>query len=179
MKRKALILFYSMFVCLGMTCQGQEVGPYYVNLPEYQVDPCLVKFLAAVSASNRPYYDAGKYFYSLTFREAKGYRYMHIRVEKWLEARDTDYVGILKIDSVSFLCRGDFKKDPIFKVLPLQEVKVRLQRDKKDPDNYIYNNEPSLQGSYNECQGIPIHLEVYTKGRIPALERKIHPLKSK
>src|SRR5882757_5463560 len=101
MKRKALILFYSMFVCLGMACQGQEAGLYYVNLPEYHVDPCLAKFLAAVSASNRPYYNADKYFYSLTFREAKGYRYMHIRAEKWLEARDTDYVGILKIDSVS------------------------------------------------------------------------------
>ncbi len=101
------------------------------------------------------------------------------RVEKWLAARDTDYVGILKIDSVSFLCRGDFKQDPIFKVLSLQEVKVTLQRDKYDAGNYSYNNEPSLQGSYDECLGIPIHLEVYTKGRIPALERKVHTLKNK
>jgi hypothetical protein len=179
MRKEALILIYSMFIGLNMTCQGQETGPHYLNLPEYQVDPCLSNFLAEISASNKRYYDAEKYFYSLTFREAKGYRYMYIRVEKWLEARDTDYVGILKMDSVSFLCRGDLKKDPIFKALALQEVKVKLQQDKTAPDNYTYNNEPSLQGSYDECQGIPIHLEVYTKGRILALERKVHPLKGK
>ena len=168
-----------MFVCLSMTCQGQEGSPYYLSLPEYQVDPCLSKFLAGISASNRQYYDADKYFYSLTFREAKGYRYMYIRVEKWLEARDTDYVGILKMDGVSFLCRGDIRKASIFKISGLQEVKVKLQRDKSDPDNYVYNTEPSLQGYYTECQGIPIQLEVYTKGKIPALERKVHPLKGK
>lgn len=179
MKKKVLILFYCMFTCLCMTCQGQKDSLYNVNLPEYQVDPCLAKFLAAVTASNRSYYGADKYFYSLTFREAKESRYMHIRAEKWLEARDTDYVGILKIDSVSFLCRGDIKKDPIFKVLPLQEVKVSLQRDKNDPNDYVYFHEPSLQGIYNECQGMPIYLEVYTKGRIPTLERKVHPLKNK
>jgi hypothetical protein len=179
MKRKVLICFYCIFICLGMTCQGQKDSLHYVNLAEYEVDHCLAKFLAVISASNRQYYDAEKYFYSLTFREAKGYRYMNIRAEKWLEARDTDYVGILKVDSVSFICRGDINKDPIFKKLPLKETKVRLQRDKNDPNDYIYFHEPSLQGVYNECQGMPVYLEIYTKGKIPALERKVHPLKNK
>jgi len=174
MKTKTVILLSSLLIYLNINCKGQEYDSSYLKLPEYQVDSCLSELLATVAQSNKQYY-SDKYFYSLTFKEGKKTRYMSITPGMWSEARYVDYGGILKINNITFLFRGDFQQDSIFKRTNLPQIEVKLRKEKGDSDKGAFFIEPSLQGVYYECKGMPIYMEVYTKGKIPNFEMKVHP----
>lgn len=178
MKIKKAILLSSLLIYITINCQAQEYDSSYLKLPGYQVDSCLFGLLATVAQSNKQYYNTDVYFYSLTFKEGTKSRYINITPEKWAEARYLDYGGILKIHNTSFLFRGDFEHDLIFKHSSLADATVNLKREKGDLDKGAAFLEPALQGEYYECSGMPIYIEVYTKGKIPGFDMKVRASKS-
>ncbi|HEY4194810.1 MAG TPA: hypothetical protein VGM63_04700 [Mucilaginibacter sp.] len=177
MEIRSIILLSSLFVHLNNNCKGQEYDSSYLKLPEYQVNSCLSELFATVAASNKQYYSIDKYFYSLTFKEGKKTRYLSITPARWADTRFLDYIGILKIENVTFLLRGEFQQDSIFKLSKASMIQVKLRKEKGDPDKDTFFNEPSLQGGFYECKGNPIYIEVYTKGKIPNFQMKMRPSK--
>lgn len=175
---KIVIILSSLLINLSINCKGQEYDSINLKLPGYQVDSCLSQLLATVAQSNKQYYSTDQYFYSLTLKEGKRSEYISITPDMWSEARHLDYTGILKISNVTFLFRGDFQHNSIFKRSPLPQTEVKLRQEKSGSDKEAFFIEPSLQGAYYECKGKPIYIEVYTKGKILNFEMKVRPSKS-
>ena len=146
------------------------------KLPIYHASPCIENLLRQVVKANRGYYDPKKYFYSLSFKREGDKRFLVIESGKYKSSRVFDYVGVIKIYSSIFLCRGDIATDTLFKSNSDAFLSVYLG-DKKDADDFDYGVEPSLSGSYQECNGIKISLEIYTRATLPGY--KIEEPKSK
>lgn len=141
------------------------------RLPLYHASPCIEDLLKQVTNANRRYYDPQEYFYSLSFKKDARKRYLVIETGKYKSSRVFDYVGVIKVDKSIFLCRGDIAADTLFKPDNNARLNVYLAA-KKDTDDFDYGIEPSLRGSYQECNGIKISLEVYTRAPLPGYKMK-------
>jgi hypothetical protein len=155
-----------------MKCNGQVSDTVLLKIPEYNVDPCISKLFVSVVKSNVQHYDAGTFFYSVTFKHAGKALYMNISTEKWTAAPYLDYDGILKFRQFSFLLRGDLDQDSIFKKINSVPLKILLRKEGADSSSRFFP-EPSLQGTYYICKPMPINLEIYTKGSIKDFDMKI------
>ena len=175
MKSRKIILVFHLLIFQTIGCQGQDNDSTRLDkkLSEYQINPCLSILLTSVADANRKYYNADTFFYALTFKRGKNQKYLSISTDRWHDAKLLDYDGMIKVKNISFLCRGDFKEDSLFKRLDSSALRVQLQKAKDITDAIPFFIEPSLQGTYFDCQGMPIYIEVYTKGKIPAFEMKV------
>ena len=142
------------------------------KLPIYRASPCIENLLRQVVKANRGYYDPKKYFYSLSFKREGDKRFLVIESGKYKSSRVFDYVGVIKIYSSIFLCRGDIATDTLFKSNNDAFVSIYLG-GKKDTDDFDYGVEPSLKGSYQECNGIKISLEIYTRATLPGYKMEV------
>ena len=140
--------------------------PILMKIPIYHASPCIENLLREAAKANRRYYDPNIYFYSLSFRKERNHRYLLIEPGRYKSSIAFDYVDVLKISSSIFLCRGDIAADTLFKSTDDAFLNVSLIK-RKNSDDFDYGMEPSLRGSYNECSGIKISLEVYTRAIIP------------
>jgi hypothetical protein len=142
------------------------------DLPILVSDPCIENLLAAVIKSNSKYYNPGKSFYGLIFNNRKKYRYLEIFNDQWHDAKDTSYVAVIKLKKVMFLCSGDIKGNQLFHRITSSNIRVKLSITKK-PSHIFTPNDPSLQGTFNTCIGLPIYIEVYTKNPIPGYKMHV------
>jgi len=175
MRVKKIILLGSLVAFMNIKCWSQEFDSGFINLPVYELSPCLLGLLTAVTESNKDNYNKDEFFYSLIFEEGKKYRYINIMPERWLASSYADYAGALKINGMVFLFRGKLDRDSIFKKNLLDQIRVKLQHTKDDISNNSFFNEPSLQGVYHECSGMPIYVEIYTKSKIKDFDMKVFP----
>lgn len=136
------------------------------RLPLYHASSCIEDLLKQVTKANRRYYDPKEYFYSLSFKKDARKRYLIIETGKHKSRGVLDYIGVIKVDKSIFLCRGDIAADTLFKPDNDAFLNVYLAA-KKDTINFDYGIEPSLRGSYQECNGIKISLEIYTRAPLP------------
>jgi hypothetical protein len=173
MKSKVIVLLGSLLIVSTTISNAQHSDTSNIKLPIFQVDACLYNLLKTVSESNIKYYKADEFFYSVIFKEGKEYRYLNIVPEKWADSRYMDYAGIMKFNKVSFLFRGDIEKDSIFKRTALPGLEVPLKKSTVDPESNVFYQEPSLHGIYHICTGMPIYMEIYTKGEIGDYKMKI------
>jgi hypothetical protein len=146
------------------------------RLPLYHASSCIEDLLKQVTKANRRYYDPKEYFYSLSFKKDARKRYLVIETGKYKSSRVFDYVGVIKVNKSIFLCRGDIAADTLFKPDNDALLNVYLAA-KKDTGDFDYGIEPSLRGSYQECNGIKISLEIYTRASLPGY--KMEELKTK
>lgn len=158
---------------VSMNTYSNDSNYFDKRLPEYQVSPCLFNLLTSIEKSNTKFYSPTKFFYSLTFNKGNNQKYLNVTPEEWSNAKSMDYTGILKIKNVTFLFRGDFENDSLFKRKSLNRIRVKLQQSKDSTDIVPFFTEPSLDGAFYECKGLPIYVEVYTRGKVPGYERKV------
>ncbi|HET7116644.1 MAG TPA: hypothetical protein VFI29_09145 [Hanamia sp.] len=183
MEIKNVIVLVCFGALLSLSCNGQKQSTnistdssncFDKKLPEYQISSCISNLLESVVKSNSQFYDQKKYFYSLTLKKGDNQKYLNITPEEWHSATNMDYTGILKVRGVTFLCRGDFDKDSLFKKESSTFVRVKLKQSKDSADMLPFFTEPSLDGVFSDCKGLPIYVEVYTKGKILGFEKKLH-----
>lgn len=137
------------------------------DLPILVADPCIGDLLEAVAKSNSKYYRWGKSFYGLHFNNRKGYRYLEVFTDEWHDAKETGYVAIIKVKNAVFLCGGDIEGNPLFHKTTSRNEQVKLSAARKS-SRIPMLIEPSLQGTFNSCEGLPIYVEVYTANPISA-----------
>ena len=130
-------------------------------LPIIKADLCLETLLEAVVKSNQKYYDPGKSFYGLNFNNRGQYKYLEIFMGSRQAAKTTNYIAIIKLKNVLFLCNVDFNNEPLFHKTTLGNMKIKLTIVKKSIEDMALI-EPSLQGTMSICKGLPIYIEVYT-----------------
>jgi hypothetical protein len=155
---------------------SRDTGIIKKRLPVYHASSCIEDLLKQVTKANRRYYDPKEYFYSLSFKKDARKRYLVIETSKYKSSRVVDYVGVIKVNKSIFLCRGDIAADTLFKPDNDARLNVYLAA-KKDTSDFDYGVEPSLRGSYQECNGIKISLEIYTRAPLPGY--KMEELKTK
>jgi hypothetical protein len=131
------------------------------DLPILSADDCIGNLLTAVAKSNSKHYNPGKSFYGLILNNQKKYRYLEIFTDQWHDAKDTSYVAVIKLNNAVFLCSGDIQGNPLFHRISSGNTRIRLSIAKKS-SNIPMPIEPSLQGTFSSCKGLPIYVEVYT-----------------
>lgn len=178
MRIKKRILLCSLFIYLSINCRSQPCDSGVIKLPIYKISPCLFGLLTEVAESNKANYNGDQLFYSVILGEGKKYKYINIKPERWVESRYLDYKGVLEINSMFFLFRGNLD-DTIFKKSSLPTVNVRLRQANDSLDTNSFFVEPSLRGVYHECKGMPIYMEIYTKSKIKNFDMKVHAPSSK
>jgi hypothetical protein len=150
----------------GITTDVAKDTTILMKIPVYHASPCIENLLRQVAKANRRNYDPKTYFNSLLFKKEGDKRYLVIELGRYKSSRVFDYVGVLRIYSSIFLCRGDIRADTLFRSNNDAFLNVSLVK-RKNSDDFDYGKEPSLRGSYQECSGIRISLEVYTRATIP------------
>jgi hypothetical protein len=143
------------------------------TLPIYQADDCLLGILKSIDFANKKNYNSDLYYYSLTFKKEKKYRYLVISAEKWEESKSLDFCGVLLVNNASFLLRGDINQDKVFKKTGSIKTGINLKLDKDSASFIPFVIEPVLQGTYFKCKGLPIYIEVYVQDQIPNFEMKL------
>ena len=174
------ILIVFAFNCNGQvsdSIKSNHVKATYVTsfdqrLPEYQVDACLYKLLLAVVRSNTQYYKPDKFFYSLIIKKRKKYQDLFIMPELWKKAKRLDYVGVVKVANISFLCHGGFENDLLFH-RKKEKIRIDLALTKDSSDLASFIQDPSLQGEFPFCNGHFMYVEIYTEGRISGYNSKV------
>jgi hypothetical protein len=151
-----------------MTINKFGVDTEIVNkqLPIYHAIPCVDNLLKQVVKANHKYYDAKKYFYSLSLKKEGEKRYLVIEAVQYKSSPVMDYVGAIKVSGAIFLCRGDISIDALLKLNGNNFLNVSL-KSAKNADVFNYGMEPTLRGVYQECDKININLEIYTRGTLP------------
>ncbi|RFS25105.1 hypothetical protein DVR12_07940 [Chitinophaga silvatica] len=141
------------------------------RLIEYQVDKCVYDLLLSIVLSNNQFYSPSKYYYSFEFHIDKERRELYIAPEMWNNARTLAYNGVICIKGNMFLCKGNYAEDPLFKKTK-NTINVTLKLSKNEVGLLQNFNEPSLEGTMNICEGIPLDISVYTKGKISGYSTK-------
>jgi len=131
------------------------------DLPIVVADTCIENLLAAVAKSNSAFYNHSKSFFGVYLNNRKNYTYLEIFVDEWKDANYTTYAAAIKLKNTVFLCCGDIKDNPLFHKTNLGIMPVNLCVAKKSSRLHI-PSEPSLQGTFRSCKGLPIYVEVYT-----------------
>ena len=140
---------------------GIDTGIVEKQQPLYLALPCVDNLLKLIGKANHKFYDAKKYFYSLSFKKEGERRYLVIEAVQYKSSTAMDYVGAIKVPDAIFLCRGDISTDTLFKLKDNAYLNVSL-KSAKDSDAYNYGMEHTLSGLY-QCDKIFIHLEIYTR----------------
>ena len=169
-----LLILFCFFLNIYSNCQEESATDsnfivFQSYLPEYKIDTCLVDLLIEIEASGSLHkvYPPHQFFYDLTFNIKEKIREISITPSRWQKATSLDYSGIIIINKMSFLCRGDFQLDTLFKKTG-DTINVKLKKPKiYQYDNFdllidIYIRSPSLKGRYEICGGLPINMYVYT-----------------
>jgi hypothetical protein len=141
------------------------------KVSEYSADSCLLKLLRDVVYADRQTYLQGGRYYSLSFVPRKKTRFLLVTLERWNSAPYLDYTGVLRVDSGIFLLREGFNRDSIFSLIGNSAFYIKLAR-MDSVENTVLTIEPSLQGGFMSCQGLPINLEIYIPERIPGYDSK-------
>lgn len=181
---KKIIISWILIV-FAFNCNGQVsdsiksnhakstyVTSFDQRLPEYQVDACLYKLLLSVVRSNTQYYKPDKFFYSLIIKKREKYQDLFIMPELWKKAKRLDYVGVVRVTNMSFLCHGDFANDLLFH-RKKGKIKIGLTLTKDSSDSASFIQDPSLQGEFPLCKGHFMYIEIYTEGRISGYSSKV------
>lgn len=172
---RILFLFTSFNIILSCKAgesnngQNSRVDSSIVNkkdLQQYRVKPCLLSLLQSIASSNKKNYSNHDYFYSLFFKKATNYKLLTVKVHLWRNLRDLNYVGVIKIKDVTFLCEGDIENDELFKKDESHKITITSKSQKKELEIFPSIEEPVLSGRFSGCVGSPIHLEIYTKEKI-------------
>ena len=172
-------MFFSL-MCLGQIFSSKPVNSglngssnsVVRSVAEYSVDSCLYLLLRDVANADKKTYSREEMYYSLDFEPMKNSRYMAVTLERWKAARYLDYTGVLKVDSSFFLLTGNYIKDPIFS--PVKGSGFFVELVPKDPNSGGAGIvEPSLQGLFTNCKGLPINLEIYIPETIPGYKLQI------
>jgi hypothetical protein len=88
-----------------------------------------------------------------------------------------NYKGIIRVSDMSFLCKGNLIKAPLFSETR-NCVKVTLVRpkpyyyDSVDVRIEMYAQKPSLAGKYTFCKGGPINLYILVGGKLEGFGTK-------
>lgn len=151
---------------------SKDTSSITMRLYEYNVNTCLSDLLSAIVKSNAGYYKSNRYFYSVTWNRDKNYRHLNISPDLWDNSREKDYRGVIKFNDGVLLCRGDFESDSIFHKRP-NRITIILKQVNSLENSIPISEEPILQGGFYECKGLPIYMEVYAKGDIPAYKMRI------
>ncbi|AXY73237.1 hypothetical protein D3H65_04270 [Paraflavitalea soli] len=165
-------LFAGLLLVFNSYGLAQSSDSSQLELPVYQVDPCLRAILDEVVASNIQYYIPNNHFYAVSFLIGPKYRYLNISPQSREETSYRNYSGINKVGKMSFVLVGDFANDSLFEKtdLPKELVQIHMIHGyEKD----LYMKEPSLNGYYLGCKGKPVFMDIYTKGRIKEFEAKV------
>lgn len=177
MRVKNILLLGFLVGLLSITSNAQKTSIdsnyFSKKLPEYQASSCLSNLFISIVKSNTRFYNPNKYFYSVTFNKRSNQKYLNVTPVLWRNAKNLDYTGVLKIRNVIFLCRGDFESDSLFKKKTSTTIRIKLQQSKDSTDWDPFTLDPSLDGVFYDCRGLPIHVEVYTEGKIQGYERKV------
>ena len=134
-------------------------------LPIFKAAPCMGNLLRQVVSANRRFYDPKKHYYSLSYQRKGNQRYLVIESGEYKRSKVFDYVGVIKFNGHVFLCRGDIAAEAIFKREKGAFLTVHLEKGVPS-DEVEFGSEPSLRGLYQECSGIEINLEVYTRAKL-------------
>ena len=184
---KKVIICFLIIGCFNIGCFGQiqilvdkasssglksDSSAITKRLPTLNADACIGRLLKAIVESNKKWYKPSVFFYGLALHNKKKYTYIEIFVDKWKDARDTNYIAGTKVNNAIFLCEGDFNNDFIFRKLMKDSILIHLTAAKKSSIP-PFPNEPSLQGTFKSCNGKLFYIEVYTRGKIVGYKMKI------
>lgn len=142
------------------------------NLPRLIADPCLQNLLKSIVKSNSKYYKGGESFYHLEYFNKKNFNYLGIYLDQWNNITSSDYSALMKVKGTLFLCKGNILSNSLFH--KVRESKGRLEFNiLKSSSDIPITMDPSLQGTFNSCKGLPIYIEVYTPEPISGYRMKI------
>ena len=136
------------------------------DLPLYRVNPCLLNLLESIVSSNKKNYSSHDFFYSLSLKKTANLKLLTVNVYLWSNLRNLKYVGAVKIKNATFLCEGDIENDELFKKDESRVMTITIKSEKEEPEIFQSIEEPVLSGRFVACEGVPIHLEIYTKEKI-------------
>ncbi|MFN4313270.1 MAG: hypothetical protein ACK4E0_03180 [Chitinophagaceae bacterium] len=170
----------------GMTKTKDGIIYYSNELPLFQIDSCLNNLLSDIAQkdNNADYFgdQIGTKFYSL---EAY-YRQDYISLDLWpvrvSKSDYFDYYGAIKIgEDAVFLLRGDFGRNTLFHPSSKEPpIRVDLQRPEKraamdDIDKQLFELvlNPSLYGTFLDCTGLKIYMQIYIQAKLPDFEMKV------
>jgi hypothetical protein len=97
---------------------------------------------------------------------------LEIFVDEWKDANYTTYGNAIKLKNAVFLCCGDIEDNTLFHRTTFGTMLVNLCVAKKSSRIPI-PNEPSLQGTFRSCKGLPMYVEVYTTKPIPGYKMQV------
>lgn len=132
----------------------------YKKVSALCVQNCLGNLLQAIVKTNKKYYKQGKSFYGLHINKRQKYFYLEIFIDRWHGAKDTSYSAMIKIKNAVFLCSGDLYKNSLFTNVGIRDQRIKLVIAKKPIEPMLID--PSLQGTFRICSGLPIYVEIYT-----------------
>lgn len=144
-----------------------------LTLPRYKVDSCLVDLLSVIAKNHR---DHHKKYYSLSFFIVKTNAILRIWPEHLNQLKYADYSGFFVLDDSRFFCRGDISKTAIFKPTGTKTTFRGVIAKRSKNGNVLFLVDPILQGTFNDCKGISINVEVYSTK--PIKEVKIQKVPS-
>lgn len=136
------------------------------ELQQYHVNPCLLNLLQSIVRSNEKIYPNHDFFYSLTLRKTNKLKLLTVKVYLWCNLRNLDYNGFVKVKNATFLCGGDIENDELFKKDGLNMMTITSKLEKEELEIFPAIEDPVLSGRFVSCEGLPIHLEIYTKEKI-------------
>ncbi len=181
-----LTIIFSLFLHNSYCQTKPEVDSNFIGfqsaLREYKIDSCLVGLLTDIEESDSMNltYPPNQFFYDLAFSKKEKIREMTIGISRWQKAKSLDYSGVIVINHMSFLCRGDFKDDKLF-----SETKNAIEIKLKKPKLYQYDDMdvmfvsfiyyPALIGRYELCGGLPINIYVYNGKKMKGYSYKYSP----
>ena len=183
--QKKIITINMFLVLLILNADGQNIDSinhaaktsntsirFVLQLPEYRASACISAFLLLITKSTSKPYNTDKIFYSLTFRKGKKFKYLNITQGELDKSENVDFKGYIKFagSNILFLCRGDFDNDIIFHKSDSNKIEIKLT--KVDSSNLSVSFiEPSLEGIFYGCEGLPIHISIYTENKINGVTR--------
>ncbi len=141
-------------------------------LPLLKSEACITKLLTAVVNSQSQHFNTRSAFYALFFSNKKHHRYLKIFVDFWQDAKDTTYLAEIQLRNSTFLCGGDVLTDSLFHRSGLVNKRVYLKAARRTAD-IAFNIEPSLQGFFPSCGGLPLYVEIYTTHSIRGYKMKV------
>lgn len=162
------MLIFSACQCKGQVKADNNFVSFQGKLREYEIDSCLKEVLWKIVLADSAYlnYPPKTFFYELDFQtDEVGNKEITIVPSRWLRSAMLNYKGIIRIGGMSFLCKGDLIKAPLFNETNIN-VDVVLVRPKPyyydsiDVKIEMFTRKPSLMGKYTLCKGEPIDLYI-------------------
>lgn len=184
---KIIVVFFSFFFFVDGKSQLKEnylnnVNHVYsdtiaqeLKLKSYELDSCLLTLFEAIADADKEsfYIKNDQIFYSITIEaNEKGPIVIDIWPSRWRKVDYFDYFGIMNINGVSFLFRGDYQNHSLFWESCQEVWKVTLKRPNKPSVDEIDKSidililNPALRGQYLECYDLKINLLVYIEGKL-------------